>query len=186
MRTFTRLLTALISSAALGACVSASAYAPQARPGGEGYSEQRVDETHWRVEFVGDETASASIVERNLLFRAAELTRASGYDWFRPSAHSAGSDTEIVVEAPSRIEGAGPNATWGPYWRRRGASGWSNGRPSGTDPLAGARRPQPTTWSIVRYSARETIEMGRGGKPVNAFGAAAVADFLAPTIQPSH
>lgn len=186
MATFARVLAVFILGAALNACASTSAYAPQASPGGEGYSEQRIDETHWRVEFVGGEMANAPVVERALLFRSAQLTQASGYDWFRPSAHSASGDTEIVVEAPSRIEGAGPNATWGPYWRRRGVLGPSDGRPRGRDPLGDRRPPQPTSWSFVRYSARETIEMGRGDKPVNAFDAAAVASLLAPTVQPSH
>ena len=185
MRRAVRLpITIVFAAAILSACAATSAYAPQARPGGEGYFERRIDETHWRVEFVGGATTSAPIVERNLLFRAAELTRTSGYDWFTPSAHTTSGDDEIIVEAPRRI--AGPNARWGPYWRRRDASGWSNGRPRGPGPVDAHRRFQSMPPSSVRYSARETIEMGRGDPPVNGFDAGAVADLLAPNVQSPH
>lgn len=186
MRSLPRFLAAFVLCAGLTACASTSAYAPQARVGEAGYSEQRVDDMHWRVEFVGDESTSAAIVERNLLFRAAQLTQASGYDWFLPSAHSASVDDEIVVDALRQTEGSRPNARWRPYWRRRGALGWSDWRPRGPLSVEERTPPRPTIWSFVRYSARETIEMGRGDKPLNAFDAAGVTSLFTPTLHPSH
>lgn len=184
MRSFIRVLTGLIAAAALSACASIPAYAPQASPGGEGYSEQRVDPSHWRVEFVGDETATASVVERNLLFRAAELTQSSGHAWFRPSDHAAWDETEIIVEAPRLAESQSRRfPAWGPQWRRRGMLGWSDWMPRGPMPLEARTPPEGHVWSLVRYSARETIEMGDGAKPVNAFDAAAIVDLLSPAVR---
>lgn len=182
MRGLSRFLAPLIAGVALAACATASPYAPQTTPGGEGYSEVRLDEAHWRVEFVGDESTSAPIVERSLLLRAAQLTQTSGYDWFKPSDHSAGADTEIVVEGRRQTAREGLGAVWRPYWRRHGVLGWSDWRPRGPDPAGVPQSRDHTVRSVERYAARETIEMGHGDKPVNAFDAAAVVDLLSPAV----
>ena len=183
MSGFARLVLAA-AAVMLSACATAaSPYAARTTPGGAGYSEARIDETHWRVEFSGDESATAGIVERDLLFRAAQLTQSSGYAWFLPSEHSADSDTEIVVEAHSTAApDSGP--TWRPQVRRRGMLGWSDWMRYG--PVVHDPPPQAPArvWSYERFQARETIQMGRGEKPANAFDAAAVSALLSSSVQP--
>lgn len=178
-------LAAAAAILVLSACATVSPYAAQTTPGGAGYSQVRVDETHWRVEFVGDEGASAGIVERNLLFRAAQLTQSSGYEWFLPSQHSADADTEIVVEAQRNTASPATGASaWRPEVRRHGMFGWSPWRPHASAASEPAPQSESRVWSFERFAARETIEMGYGEKPANAFDAAAVADLLSPTVRP--
>ena len=47
-----------------------------------GYSDQRLAPNRYRVRFHGNELTSRERVETYLLYRAAELTVANGYDWF--------------------------------------------------------------------------------------------------------
>jgi hypothetical protein len=178
---WSRFAGAVLAGLFVTACATPSLYAARGPASTSGYSEQRLDEAHWRVDFVGDETASAEVVERYLLYRAAELTLASGYDWFEPSAHAAWSETEVIVEAP-RLPLASRSPDWRPKWRRRGLWGWS-----GWGPYPPSQRRQDDegiqrSWSFERYAAREDIAMGRGPTPTGAFTAAPVIELLAPAI----
>ena len=77
----------LLAVATLSACATATPYQPniavqpgRAAPGG--FSEQRVEPDRYRVSFAGNSLTSRETVESYLLYRAAELTAAQGYDWF--------------------------------------------------------------------------------------------------------
>src|SRR5690606_7022685 len=72
----------LIVSAALAvtACASLGPYGPQQSPGGQGYTEQRIESNRFRVTYYGV-GAPGPVADRALL-RAAELTLAEGRDWF--------------------------------------------------------------------------------------------------------
>src|SRR5262249_39285755 len=74
-------LTALI----LAACETAPpmAYQPVPGPRGVGFSEQRIEPGRYRIAFRGAPGASRAMVEDYALRRAADLTVAEGYDWFR-------------------------------------------------------------------------------------------------------
>ena len=77
-----RLTLPLIVSAALAvtACASLGPYGPQQSPGGQGYTEQRIESNRFRVTYYGV-GAPGPVADRALL-RAAELTLAEGRDWF--------------------------------------------------------------------------------------------------------
>jgi hypothetical protein len=69
----------VIAALMLGAC--ATGY--QAKGFGGGYSDVQVDENTYRVTFEGKGTrTSKESVENMMLYRAAELTKQKGYDWF--------------------------------------------------------------------------------------------------------
>ena len=66
----------------LAACVTPTVYGPAGK-GGVGFVEQRITAERWRVSFRGGGGAPAGQVSDYALLRAAELTLANGYDWFR-------------------------------------------------------------------------------------------------------
>ncbi len=80
-------IAALCAALTLAACATTGLY--QARDGESGYAETRLDQTQWRVEFVGDDFTARETVETYLLYRAAELTAANGFDWFATVAQRA-------------------------------------------------------------------------------------------------
>jgi hypothetical protein len=68
----------------LAACATApTLYGPAAAPGAVGYSEYRIEPGRFRVTFRGGPGAPLEQVADYALLRAAELTLAEGYDWFR-------------------------------------------------------------------------------------------------------
>lgn len=77
-----RLILPLIAAAGLtlSACASLAPYGPQTGPGGQGYSEQRIESNRFRVTYQG--VGHPGPVMDMALLRAAELTTAQGYDWF--------------------------------------------------------------------------------------------------------
>jgi hypothetical protein len=164
----------------LAACATPADYHARTRAAGDGYSEQRLDATRWRVEFAGDASASQERVESYLLYRAAELTAASGYDWFLASNHSGETESEVVVEAPPRS--APRSSVWRPLWRHRSRFRWSDWMVRGPDPGERPEASSGRTLTIDRYAAREDIVMGRGEAPNGAFAAQEVLTLVGPTI----
>jgi len=69
-----------VAGLALSACASLSPYGAQSSPGGQGYSEQRIESNRFRVTYNG--VGAPGPVWDYALLRAAELTTAEGYDWF--------------------------------------------------------------------------------------------------------
>lgn len=80
-----RALTTVIAlCAALGACATApTVYGPATSAQGAGFSELRIEPGRYRVTFRGGAGAPISQVSDYALLRAAELTLADGYEWFR-------------------------------------------------------------------------------------------------------
>jgi len=154
----------LAALALLAGCASTPVYSPQGAPFASGYAQQRVDERHWRVEYYGSPRASRALVERYLLFRSAELTTGSGYQWFATIDHL--TDTEIVIYAPP-LPGRAP-----PHGGRYGD--------------LGMRGPVSRPPSFDRFVSRQTIEMGLGAAPPGAFNASAVEQLLAPAVLQSR
>ena len=142
-----------------------------------GFTEQRLEANRYRVAFVGNQFTSRARVENYLLFRAAELTLANGFDSFTIVRR----DTEREVE--TRVSpGIGAYPYWRPYW-----SYW--GRPFGRrywDPWYGdpfwADRVDVRT--VDRYEATAEIVMFRGSRPNDAmsFDARQVIANLRPTL----
>jgi hypothetical protein len=65
----------------LSGCATPTPYQPA--NGGLGYADQQLEGNRFRVSFAGNSVTPRDVVQNALLFRAAEVTVASGYDWFR-------------------------------------------------------------------------------------------------------
>ncbi len=138
----------------LTACATQTAYAPQ-DASGYGYSESRIESNRFRVSFRGNSLTDQETVETYLLYRAAELTLQTGYDWF-----------EIVdrdTEANRRVVGSGFGPSYPGFYRSpfsyryfHPAYGWY----PWYDPF----------WNdvdyreVTRYEADAEVFMGNGAK----------------------
>src|SRR6516164_7347777 len=80
-----RLLPAAFAALALAACTTPTVYQPASGPDAVGFSEYRIEPGRYRVFFHGGSGAPPERVMDLALLRAAELTLAGGYDWFRVS-----------------------------------------------------------------------------------------------------
>jgi hypothetical protein len=79
-----RLIVIAAAAVALAACQTApTLYQPAAGPKLVGFSEYRIEADRYRVTFRGGPGAPQEQVADYALLRAAELTLAEGYDWFR-------------------------------------------------------------------------------------------------------
>ena len=74
------LIIAAAAALSLSACASLAPYGPQGGPGGQGYSEQRIESDRYRVSYNG--VGAPGPVADMALLRAADLTIEQGYDWF--------------------------------------------------------------------------------------------------------
>ena len=123
---------AALAAAALAACTTATPYQPY-RPhsaGGihGGYSEQRLAPDQYRVRFHGNSMTSRDRVEGYMLYRAAELTLQSGYDWLLVVDRNTEHDVRTVVQPdPYYRPWYGPGyGYWRPEWRYYiPGSGWN-------------------------------------------------------------
>jgi len=164
--------------ALLGACVTASPYQARTEPAGAGYTDERLGEARWSVEYAGGAGDSRETVETYLLYRAAELTARNGYDWFVSSDHAIDTETDVVVEAQRVRE----SPAWRPQWRRKRSLRWTDWMPAGAEPSQPSMPPAAQAVQRERYAAREVIVMGRGAAPSGAFEARRVLAEFAPTI----
>jgi hypothetical protein len=146
-----RLTTIIALCAALGACATApTVYGPSGSAQGVGFSEMRIEPGRYRVTFRGGAGAPIAQVSDYALLRAAELTLADGYEWFR------------VVDRYVAQSGydSGPRLSVG-------AGGGSGGYRSGVGVGVG------TSFNLGGGPAlTQTIEviMGRGAQPPSATG----------------
>ncbi|NBB51414.1 hypothetical protein GVN24_24320 [Rhizobium sp. CRIBSB] len=155
--------TALVVSTALAlsACVSLAPYGPARTPTGQGYVEQRIETTRWRVTYRG--VGARSEVADRAFRRAAELTIAQGFDWFEVTQSVSGgrSDADGGLQ-PSVSIGAGTG-------RYGGLSTSGVGVGIGLN-FSG---PHPTSTTIE-------IVLGRGTRPERATTYAAREVLAAP------
>lgn len=83
---FSRLLPRLGLGLALGlavaGCMSPSPYAPRTPGADGGYTDRELTANRYRVTFTGNSVTPRETVESYLLLRAAEVTRAAGFDSF--------------------------------------------------------------------------------------------------------
>lgn len=163
-----RALLLAVAAGFLTACATATPYQPGAAGGAYGFTEQQIESNRTRISFRGNTLTDRETVETYLLYRAAELTLQSGYDYFIV----ANRDTE----SRSRLQATGPaTPRFGfDYWYfspRRGWSPWY-------DPFWG----EPASYrEVTRYEAVAEIAMFRGQKPAddpNAFSAREVQQNL--------
>lgn len=175
----------LAAATALSACATATPYQPNV-PGAAvsgGYSDYQLDANKFRVTFSGNTLTSRDTVERYLLYRAAELTLAQGYDYFIIQARDTDKTTRTYIDPPMY----GPSwryGYWRPYWSYWGPSwGWRTWDPYWGDPFWADRVDVRT---VEKYQAMADIVMGKGAPPANepaAFNAREVVANLGPSIQ---
>ena len=166
---------AVVALAGAAASCATDSYHPY--EAGEGYSEERLSETSWRVSFVGATIESQSAVEERLLRRSAELSVQSGYEWFTPSMEAGQAEETVVVtgvRAPAAVVNSA-DVIWRPRWRRRSASRWTDWDPQGSAARSAvAPSPELRASNEVRLAASAEITMGRGPPPAGAVDARAV------------
>lgn len=75
-------LAAVLLLMALAACARPTPYQAAANQGSLGYSEEAIGSGHYRVGFNGNGITTRKTVDLYLLYRAAELTEANGFDYF--------------------------------------------------------------------------------------------------------
>lgn len=178
------LAVALVATAGLTACATATPYQPAVRGQAVsgGFSETRLEADRFRVNFAGNSLTSRETVERYLLYRAAELTVDQGGDWFTLVERQTDRKARTYVD-PDPLGPYGRYGYWRPYWRYYGAGpGWRRWDPWYGDPFWADRLDVRT---IERFEASAEILIGHGPKPVNdprAFNAREVMANLGPAI----
>jgi len=178
---------AVALSAGLAACATPTPYQPNVKgqSASGGYSEVRLEPNRYRVNFAGNSLTGRETVEGYLLFRAAELTVESGYDWFSIVDRDTDKKTQTYVEPdPFYRPWYGSYGFWRPSWRYYGAGfGWRGWDPFWGDPFWADRVDVRT---VERYEASAEILMQKGPKPQDdprAFDARAVIENLKPRVQ---
>lgn len=158
-----RAAAVLLVAGSLVGCASPTPYQPAVN--GLGYAEQPIEPDRYRVSFSGNALTPRETVENYLLYRAAEVTLARGYDHFVLVEK----DTERSTTYDTTVSGLGGYPYrrapfYGPYF---GDFATATARPSD------------------RYAAYANIALRHGRKPPgnpNAYDARAVLERLGPTI----
>lgn len=163
----------VLCALSFSACASLPIYHPASKIGASGFSDQKIDETHYRVAFQGDASTPRHRVEDYLLFRAAELTDEKGYDYFVIIEKETDSKTTIKTVRRSALYGRYDHFHGHPHYRfPYYAYGYEWGYPLDTE-----------TREYTRYSAMAYIDMFKGQKPADndyAFDASDVMENLGP------
>lgn len=180
-----RLLIAAAAVLALGGglagCGTATPYQPLQTSGfgNGGYSEYQIASDRFRVSFQGNTLTDREQVERYLLFRAAELTVAQGYDWFSLV------DRNTERDVQSRVLDNDPFGydSWQPtyYVVSRGGQVYRVVSPT----YFSSPFPRYQVQRTERFQANAEIFLGKGGKPDGdrtAFTAREVISNLGPSI----
>ena len=153
------------SALALSACASLAPYGAQSSPGGQGYSEQRIESDRFRVTYNG--VGAPAPVADLALRRAAELTLSQGYDWFEVTRSWTDGRLDSAGDfRPSVGVGYGSSR----YSGRRGSFSTSG---VGVGVGLNFSGPSPTSTTLE-------VRMGRGEKPdrPDIYDARGVADAL--------
>lgn len=159
----------LATSTLLAACAGGPTPYQPASGYTRGYTEQKLEDTRYRISFEGNSLTERGTVENYMLFRAAELTMQSGYDAFTIVNRETEKDSSV-----RRVGGYGPMMGYRYYSRRYGWVGgydqfWS-----------------PTQYDqITSYEAFAEIVMSKGpkGSDPNSFDARQVSQNLGPAIR---
>ncbi len=190
-----KLLLATALVAGLSACATATPYQPnlrgQATTGG--FSEIRVEDDRWRVNFAGNSLTSRERVETYLLYRAAELTLEQGFDTFRTVERETDRNSRVYVDSFGPRYGGGfgygsgfgygYGGFWRPSWRYYGRGyGWRGWDPYFGGPFFADR---VDVRQVDRYETTAEIVMGRGddGDDPKVFNAREVVENLRSQIE---
>ncbi len=192
----------LAGAAILTACATATPYQPAANADARnGFSELKIENDRVRISFDGNSLTKRDTVETYLLYRAAELTKQGGYDYFTL--------TDRATDKKTRVQSTGfndpyygmfnysyfsPRHGWSSPYYRPYYSSFRHGRFGYRDPFYdpfygssfGSRFGNDFDYrEITRYRASAEVKFARGGKPSsadNAFNAQEVLDNLGSKI----
>lgn len=173
------LVAAIGLSLGLVACETATPYQPLQHGShvSGGYTDQKLDADHFEVTFAGNSDTPRSTVESYLLYRAAELTVAQGYDWFETVERHTEREKRTYIDPDPFY---GPGYEWGyfrPYWNYWGPGfGWA-----GWGPYWGA-----DIQTVQKFQATAEISLHHGRKPpgyARGLDAHEVLGNLGPKIQ---
>jgi hypothetical protein len=155
-KTTAAILAALGLTLGLSACETPTPYqamAPGTHVSG-GFSDQKLDENHYRVQFKGNTDTPRQTVETYLLYRAAEITVAQGFDWFEAVQRHTDKQEDAWIESDPFY---GPGYGWGyfrPYWSFYGPWGWGGWGPYWSD-----------VHTTRQFEAMAEISLHHGPKP---------------------
>lgn len=110
-------LSGLLALGLLAGCMSPTPYGPRTEGQRTGYTDRELATNRYRVTFTGNTATPRETVESYLLLRAAEVTRAAGFDYFVFDTRNTRAHTtyQTVPMAPP------PDPWWG---YRRGFGYW--------------------------------------------------------------
>ena len=177
-----KILGPVAALALLAGCATATPYQPLGYPGERGgYTNQQLDQTHYRVSFVGNSLTSRQQVETYLLYRAAELTLQQGFNCFTLVNRQTDRDVQLRVDPFGPYGGAYPG--WSPYWHLRGPWGWHYYDPWLSRPFFPGRYDIDT---VESYRAMADIAVSRApcATAPGTFNAAQIVQNLRPHIVP--
>lgn len=146
----------------LGGCATATPY-QSATDGHYGYAEQRIESNRYRITFTGNSDTPKQTVENYLLYRAAELTLQSGFDYFVFASDNTDANTRYL-------------RTFDGYW------GWGSYY---WGPHSALGLGTSTATPITEYAAQASVVMFAGKKKaddVKAFDAHEVRQNLESAI----
>jgi hypothetical protein len=150
---------------ALAACGTPTAY--QSAQDGYGFSEKKLEDEHYRVEFRGNSLTDREVVETYLLYRAAELTLESGNDYFVVVEQDVDKETSYIATHDYPFGG--------PFYYRYYPYYWYFDDPYGRDY-------EPSE----KFTAVADIFVGKGPKPADnpsAYDARSVIKHLEGDIK---
>jgi hypothetical protein len=124
MKSISRLIGLILLTASLSACGTATPYQPVLD--GYGYAEQAIEGNRYRVSFTGNSLTPRDAVENYLLYRAAEVTLARGFDYFIVVDKG----TERATTYYSTVTGVGGGLYRDRYSQDVGIIGSSTARPT--------------------------------------------------------
>jgi len=124
-RTFAK-STLILGFLALAGCATPAPYAPMTPGQATGYTDRQLSDNRWRVTFTGNSVTTREMVETNLMRRAAEVTLASGHNYFTFDTRDTQAQTryDAFPVGPPGPFGYGPGFGYGYGWGYWGHRPW--------------------------------------------------------------
>ena len=145
-----RVLMAMLAACVLSACATQTPYQP-ASADRYGFSEQRIETNRIRITFRGNALTDRETVETYLLYRAAEVTIASGQDYFIVADRGTDAQTTLQGSCELVCRYAVPRAWRGDYIV--------------VTVRATRRGDWPTRGTLVRAEETRLVALHRAGDP---------------------
>lgn len=189
------------AAALLAACATATPYQPAVQAGAYGFDQQKIENNRFSVSFSGNSLTERETVETYLLYRAAELAVANGYDYFTVAEAETDANRRVIA-TPSpfggfrdpfyrgfspRYDFYHPRYGWrSRYQSRIGFGARRGGFYSGFgSPFYDPFYDDFDYREVTRFKAGAQIIMGRGLKPqgdIRSFNAREVLENLGPKV----